>query len=338
MKNNICYNNLYNMGTEGDLAHGVTDNIKFYNNTLIGGVNTTVPGFIFSVQSGGNNYEVKNNIAYGNGETLYFLADSYSNLTNFDSDYNCYYNLSDPETNEAYALNFLYKGVTYSTLLAYQTATQQDLNSIFGDPALTVTYNLYTNSPCIDRGTIVDVTTDYNGLSRPQGRTYDIGAYEYEIPIARWLVYLYNTVTGLWEYQIDIPPGGIDTLILSKEQTQSFYTLLEGNLAHITNETTNNKKELKIRFPSILLTDEIRNLFINYIDNNEYVKIALIGTETDIIGYIKTCQEEYLLSGIKQTIETVLTLQEYTTDEVSTISVSEESVVTEYYDFSLDLT
>ena len=40
-------------------------------------------------------------------------------------------------------------------------------------------YHLLPNSPCIDAGTDVDVSTDIEGNKRPQGQGFEIGAYEY---------------------------------------------------------------------------------------------------------------------------------------------------------------
>ncbi|ETR70128.1 MAG: hypothetical protein OMM_03461 [Candidatus Magnetoglobus multicellularis str. Araruama] len=41
-------------------------------------------------------------------------------------------------------------------------------------------YTLKSNSPCIDSGTPLDINYDLNGIYRPQGSKYDIGAYEYD--------------------------------------------------------------------------------------------------------------------------------------------------------------
>lgn len=51
-------------------------------------------------------------------------------------------------------------------------------NPLFVDPA-SGDYHLSTGSPCIDSGTSVNApSTDLDGLSRPQGAGYDMGAYE----------------------------------------------------------------------------------------------------------------------------------------------------------------
>jgi hypothetical protein len=46
-------------------------------------------------------------------------------------------------------------------------------------------YHLSVNSPAIDVGTNVGVLTDLDGVTRPQGSGYDIGAYEFH-----WSIYL----------------------------------------------------------------------------------------------------------------------------------------------------
>ena len=40
-------------------------------------------------------------------------------------------------------------------------------------------FHLQAGSPCIDQGlSLPQVTHDYDGISRPQGKGYDMGAYE----------------------------------------------------------------------------------------------------------------------------------------------------------------
>jgi len=59
-----------------------------------------------------------------------------------------------------------------------------DANPVTGDPIFvdsgSADFHLRSGSAAIDAGlTLTDVTTDKEGISRPQGSAYDIGAYEY---------------------------------------------------------------------------------------------------------------------------------------------------------------
>ena len=69
------------------------------------------------------------------------------------------------------------------SLTQWQAHISGDSASTEGDPqfvnAATENYNLSFTSPCVDRGTATGAPdSDYNGVKRPQGQAYDIGAYE----------------------------------------------------------------------------------------------------------------------------------------------------------------
>jgi len=44
-------------------------------------------------------------------------------------------------------------------------------------------YHLALGSPAIDSGTDVGVMTDLAGLSRPKGKGFDMGAFEFQPPV-----------------------------------------------------------------------------------------------------------------------------------------------------------
>ncbi len=63
----------------------------------------------------------------------------------------------------------------------------KDPGDVWGLPPLFINeaardYHLSQNSPCIDMGSIEDIPTDFDGVRRPQGAGYDIGAYEFALP------------------------------------------------------------------------------------------------------------------------------------------------------------
>jgi hypothetical protein len=79
-------------------------------------------------------------------------------------------------------------GDSVLTLAAWQTATGQDTHSFTTTPAAnfvdpsTGDYHIRADSPARDAATVVtDVTTDFEGLARPSGPAWDIGADEYHV-------------------------------------------------------------------------------------------------------------------------------------------------------------
>ena len=78
-------------------------------------------------------------------------------------------------------------GVTKTDLASWRTFTGWDTHSISADPAFVsgvgTDWSLSFTSPAKDAGTnVAEVTTDYNGLIRPQGSVTDIGAFEFDAP------------------------------------------------------------------------------------------------------------------------------------------------------------
>jgi len=82
------------------------------------------------------------------------------------------------------------------SLAAWQSHISGDAGSSEGNPKfvdpLDDDYHLSAMSPCIDAGTSDGApATDYDGIARPQGQGYDIGAYEFSLP------FVYISLDGL---------------------------------------------------------------------------------------------------------------------------------------------
>jgi hypothetical protein len=111
---------------------------------------------------------VKNNIFYNQP---YHTVVAVGDTTGVDVDYNLAYN-SNGSTPDCYR---------YGTYTCKNPPSIHDLwqvNPQFVDPAAD-NYHLLPASPAIDTGIDVGVTTDFDGNSRPQGKAFDIGAFEY---------------------------------------------------------------------------------------------------------------------------------------------------------------
>ncbi|HDD46425.1 MAG TPA: hypothetical protein ENG42_03035, partial [Candidatus Aenigmarchaeota archaeon] len=144
IKNNIIANNFLH-AIELKCWGTSIDNVKIYNNVLHGQA-----GAIFI--QGNANVKIKNNIINVSKFARYAI-NNYDNAV-VELSHNLYW----PELK----LN-----------------NAKDSNAIIANPLLSNFYPL-PGSPAIDAGiTLQDVKYDKAGIRRPQGKAYDIGAYEY---------------------------------------------------------------------------------------------------------------------------------------------------------------
>jgi hypothetical protein len=129
------------------------------------------------------NVYIRNNIFYNATHYLvrwHRLEDVHTVIM----DHNCWYQSSGPLAMIYLAdslgiLNIVYDYATQWE--TYKAETKQDPNSIHSDPVMNSDLTLQASSPCIDAGiTLSTVTDDFNGTARPQGKAYDIGAFEAE--------------------------------------------------------------------------------------------------------------------------------------------------------------
>jgi hypothetical protein len=144
----VFTNNLFaHGGAWGLCVHQITD-VEAYNNTFY---DIAYHGAGFRDGASGI---VRNNI-FMNVESSYWASDGGS----VTGDFNIIMNSSAPDTPGANDL--------------------VDIDPMFVNPANN-DFHLLTGSPAIDKGEArQDVPTDHDGISRPQGAGWDIGAYEF---------------------------------------------------------------------------------------------------------------------------------------------------------------
>ncbi len=142
---------------------GTTRGNRFYNNTIDNSQISS--GETIYVQGNHPGTEIKNNIVYLNSKSSDWAL--WVNTAGVvASDYNRWYNTGTGPT--WYWLGASYTQAQFSN---YKTASGQDRNSSVGDPGFLSTSDrhLRDGSPCIDKGTNVGLTKDYDGMAIPQG-------------------------------------------------------------------------------------------------------------------------------------------------------------------------
>ncbi len=202
-ENVAVYNNFINgYGKKRSGAHdeglyigdGTTG--KFYNNLVIdGGTGIQVHGM--------GNLDIYNNViidAYdyaffgASGTTVYRFPDGYFNIFN-----NTFHSTGErafaffSEDGGVKRLNNNIFVAPNATEIARKGATLDSLNNIFTKDLSYAKFvdfdnnnlKLSQDSPLIDAGSNLSdfgLEDDINGVLRPQGKSYDIGAYEYKLP------------------------------------------------------------------------------------------------------------------------------------------------------------
>ena len=191
INHNLIYNNICD--GIGVYKHNPTgaEKLEINNNTLYGnGTDTFVFGeTTYYYKSIFISYStpvyLTNNIVYSTSaeatesqclDAGYNTGSVYANII---SDYNCFYKATGSiikHTNTNY---------TMAQFATYQAAREQDANSLAEDPILsvgaTVTktgLRLQSSSPCIDTGTDLGYSSDFEGRTVPLGDGVDMGAYE----------------------------------------------------------------------------------------------------------------------------------------------------------------
>jgi hypothetical protein len=158
--NLIAANSAYGIQVSG--ANNTVSNLKIYNNVLVNSYNTS--GIMLWASVSG--VDIANNIIYGNADNGIKTSACHGSGVTIRN--NLFYN----NPNGAWDMTYNGSDVSYST----------SGNITNSDPLFVnwwSDWHLQTGSPAINAGlTLSTVPTDFDGVSRPQGGVYDIGAYE----------------------------------------------------------------------------------------------------------------------------------------------------------------
>jgi parallel beta-helix repeat protein len=199
IRNNLLYNNhasgisLYQIDG-GQPAR----NNQILNNTI---VMASDARWAINIQNASTGNVVRNNILYNQHSFRGSIAISADSLAGFLSD-----------TNVVMDRFSVDGGDTRVTLAAWRGATGQDAHSIIAAPATLFAdfagndYHLSATSPARDAGAaLANVTDDLEAAPRPQGTSFDIGAYEFPASTAPVAL----TVTRTGNGSVASAPAGI---------------------------------------------------------------------------------------------------------------------------------
>jgi len=181
-KNASIYNNVLANNERRGIYISASDNMRVYNNTVNGTkgyAGVEVNGMPRSGATLTQNAVFNNIISNGTSKyDLFMASDNGTTILNNATNYNNFYR-------PASAIQ-LYRGTMYSTLAAWQKATQQDLNSLNADPAYVTTATTSAGklavtlaSPVVNKGMLLSVVAnDFLDVARPSGDAFDMGAFE----------------------------------------------------------------------------------------------------------------------------------------------------------------
>jgi parallel beta-helix repeat protein len=174
IRNNLLYNNhasgiaMYRI----DGAAGPKD-MEIFNNTIDMASDSR---WAIRLANSEGPITIKNNIIYNrNLAHGAYSTNTATDVANLTADNNIIVGsyAATPDDEETFYTLAQWKSLGKDT-----HSTSQNINALF--VSLGTDYHLSANSPAIDKGqTLSNVTMDITGTPRPQGASFDIGAYEY---------------------------------------------------------------------------------------------------------------------------------------------------------------
>ncbi len=178
-RNNLIWNCEYSFEYWNRPEASLTENIRFEHNTCInaghGWGHTQRPDpsgrhlCFYTSPARAKGISIRNNIFY-EARTNAFYAPTWTDeqVEALELDHNCWF--------QAQGVMMSLKDTPYTMdqFAEYQTQRGQEPHDAEG-----LDLRLRADSPCIDAGGDVGVTTDFAGARRPQGDAPDIGAYEH---------------------------------------------------------------------------------------------------------------------------------------------------------------
>ncbi|MDD4972571.1 MAG: peptidoglycan-binding protein [Paludibacter sp.] len=196
-----------------------------YNNTFISPISASTGAALKSVSS--QNNTVKNNIFYGPWN---IRVSDVNSEAGFISDYNEFYGTSGTK--------WTWGGTDYTSFSDWKINSLQDANSLNSDPKfidISSDLSLQPTSPCINAGTDLSLTSDYNGRSVPQGSAPDMGAYEYPYYTIAYSASSHGSISG--SSSQSIPSGGTSSSVTAIPDTgYKFVNWSDGSTDTIRNE------------------------------------------------------------------------------------------------------
>jgi len=190
-RNNLIWNCEYSFEYWNRPANSLTHHIRFENNTCIaaghGWGHTQRPDpsgrhlCFYTSPAQAHDVSIRNNIFF-EAKRNAFYAPTWPEaaVAALDIDHNCWFQ------SEGDMIRLNTASYTMARFAAYQAESGKEPNSFAAKPLLldlpNGDFHLGQGSPCIDAGTGVGLTRDFDGTPVPQGAAPDVGAYEFQRP------------------------------------------------------------------------------------------------------------------------------------------------------------